>query len=40
VIARFNRPIETYAATSIGHGLIVWTDAFGHVTALGAGQPR
>ena len=35
-IAQFTRPIATYAAPSIGHGLIIWTDAFGHATALGA----
>ncbi|HEY2027946.1 MAG TPA: PQQ-binding-like beta-propeller repeat protein [Myxococcales bacterium] len=33
-VARFDRPIGTFAAPSVGHGLIVWTDAFGHVTAL------
>jgi outer membrane protein assembly factor BamB len=36
VIARFNRPTATYAAPSIGHGLVIWTDALGHATALGA----
>jgi outer membrane protein assembly factor BamB len=40
VIDHFDRPIGTFAAPSIGHGLIIWTDAFGHVSALGAPQPR
>lgn len=33
-VARFASQIATFAAPSVGHGLVVWTDAFGHVTAL------
>jgi outer membrane protein assembly factor BamB len=33
-VARFESQIATFAAPSVGHGLVVWTDAFGHVTAL------
>jgi outer membrane protein assembly factor BamB len=37
-IAQFTRPIATFAAPSIGHGLVIWTDAFGHATALSTPQ--
>ena len=30
----FNSPMATYAAPSVGHGMIIWSDAVGHVTAL------
>jgi outer membrane protein assembly factor BamB len=32
-VAHFGRPIATFAAPSIGHGLVIWTDANGHATA-------
>ena len=33
VVRSFPGAVATYAAPSIGHGLIVWTDAFGHATS-------
>ena len=30
----FPGAVATYAAPSIGHGMMVWTDAFGHASAL------
>ena len=35
VLRTFSDGIATYAAPSIAHGLIFWTDAFGHAAALG-----
>ena len=35
VLRTFPGAIGTYAGPSIAHGLIFWTDAYGHATALG-----
>ncbi len=35
VLRTFSDGIATFAAPSIAHGLIFWTDAFGHAVALG-----
>jgi len=36
LLRSFDGKIATYAGPSIAHGLIFWTDAFGHAVALGA----
>jgi outer membrane protein assembly factor BamB len=36
LLRRFPGAIATFAAPSIAHGAIFWTDAFGHAVALGA----
>jgi hypothetical protein len=36
LLRSFDGRIATYAGPSIAHGLIFWTDAFGHAIALGA----
>ena len=33
-LRQFPRATATYAAPSVGRGLILWTDALGHATAL------
>jgi outer membrane protein assembly factor BamB len=40
VLKRLDRPIATFAAPAIGRGLLIWSDAFGHVTALAAQNYR
>ena len=35
VLRTFSAEIATFAAPSIAHGLIFWTDAYGHAVALG-----
>jgi len=39
-LRRFPGAVATYAAPSVGRGLILWTDAFGHVTALASPRYR
>ena len=36
VVRSFPGAIATFAAPSIGRGLVLWTDAFGHAVALAA----
>lgn len=40
VLNSFRRPAATFAAPSIGHGLLLWTDVNGHVTTLAAKNYR
>lgn len=39
-VTSFHSGVATFAAPSIGHGLLLWTDALGHATALAAGAYR